>query len=148
MATPAINPIGSDESLTNFVNSPDYTPVVPDMSMVDMSGQMSGMPGGDLPMGPPLSPDALGINAIATNPAVNPNPTGNWQGIASQIVGLAAQGMRTFSSGSPSPAIPPVRRPLNTQSLFAAPGSSSTKWMVVGGVVVVGIGVMIVLGVF
>ena len=132
-------PIGQIEDFANSVSSPDYTPVVPDTSMLDLSGQFPSMPGGYIAMGPPLSADPSGMNVIATNPAVNPNPTGNWQGIASQIMGLAAQGMRTFSAGSPSTAIPPARRPLNTQTLFAAPGSSKTNWLVIGGVVVVGV---------
>jgi hypothetical protein len=134
---------GSD--FTDFYNSPDYTPVVPDPSNLDLPGQFDSMPGGLSTPGGYYSSDPSGANVIYTDPSANPNPTGGWQQIASQVVSLAAQGAKTFAAGSPTTAIPPARKPLQTSSLLTN-ATGQTNWLLIGGVVVVGVGVMLAIG--
>jgi hypothetical protein len=134
---------GSD--FTDFYNSPDYTPVVPDTSNLDLPGQFDSMPGGYSTPGGFYSADPSGANVIYTDPSANPNPTGGWQTVASQVLSLAAQGARTYAAGSPTTAIPPARKPLHTSSLLTTP-TGQTNWLIVGGAVVLGVGVMLAIG--
>jgi hypothetical protein len=134
---------GSD--ISDLYSTPDYTPVVPDVSSLDLPGQFDSMPGGSSTNGGYLSADPSGMNVIYTDGSVNPNPTGDWQKIASQVVSLAAQGARTFAAGSPTTAIPPARRPLQTSSLLTTP-TGQTNWLLIGGAVVIGVGIMLAIG--
>lgn len=146
MSSPSVT---YDPSVDNFFNSPDYQPVVPDTSALDLPGQFDSMPGGSSNNGSYYGSDPSGMNMIYSEPAVNPTPTGGWQQLAAQVAGLAAQGMKTFSSGTPTPAIPPSRTPYQSTgigSVLSGPGGS-TNWLLIGGVIAVGIGAMIVIGV-
>lgn len=140
--------ISSSDALTNFVESPDYSPVVPDTSGVDLPGQLPSTPGGAVAFGPfpgQGGVDPVGINQIYLDAKINPTPTANYMPIAAQLLQLAQQSMKTFASGSPSPAIPGPRRPLQTTSPFINPTTGGTNYMMVGLVVIVGVGVLVAL---
>jgi hypothetical protein len=123
---------------------PDYTPVVPDATGIDLAGQFMSMPGGYNANGSTIAADGAGINQVYMHPAVNPTPTGGWMTLANSVIGLAQQSMKTFTGGSPSPAIPAAQRPLGPPSVFTN-AAGQTNWLLVGGIVVVGVGAMVAL---
>jgi hypothetical protein len=132
---PDLSGISSDASA--YFNSPDYSPVVPDVSNLDLPGQFDSMPGGASTPGGFYSSDPSGANVIYIDHTADPNATGGWQNVASQVLSLASKGMSAFASGGPSPAVPPARRPLNSPTTFALPGTSGqTNWLLVGGIIV------------
>lgn len=137
----------STAPLPNYVMAaPDYSPVVPDPTYLDLAGQFQSMPGGASTNGSAIVSDGAGVNAVYTDPAANPNPTGGWMQVASSIMNLAAQGMKTYSSGTPTPAIPAARRPVSSPSTFSlTTPTGQTNWLLVGGVIVVGVGAMFAL---
>jgi hypothetical protein len=135
---------GMDDSATvstgnDFLTVLDQTPVVPDTSNLDLPGQFVSIPGGDVSSGGFLTSDPAGMNVLYPNPSVNPNPTGGYMQTASQILSLAQQGMKTFASGSTSPAIPAARKPMSLSGPFVNPVTGATNWTMVGGVIAVGI---------
>lgn len=130
---------------TNYVlaDVPGYAPVVPDTSGIDLPGQFLSMPGGESTNGSAIVSDGAGANAVYTDPKVNPNPTGGWMQLGQSVMNLAAQSMRTFSQGSPSPGVPQARRPLQASSIFSTTtATGGTNWLLIGGVVVVGVGAL------
>jgi hypothetical protein len=137
----------STAPLPNYVMAlPDYTPVVPDPTGLDLPGQFQSMPGGYSNNGSAIVADGAGTNAVYTDPTVNPSPTGGWMQVASSVMNLAAQGMKTYSQGTPTPAIPAARKPVSMASTFAlTTPTGQTNWLLVGGVVVVGVGAMFAL---
>jgi hypothetical protein len=144
MATSAL----SYDSSANYVMAPDptSTPVVPDATWFDLAGQFQSMPGGASTNGTSNIADGSGVNAVYTDPTANPTPTGGWMSVANSIAALAQQGMKTFSQGTPSPAIPAARRPLNTPSLLSfQTATGGTNWTVVGGVILIGVVGMVAL---
>lgn len=83
-----------------------------------------------------------GVSGIGSTS--NPNPTGNWQTTALQIVNAAAKGFSTYVQGSPSVAVPPALRPGPKPPTSTAAASSSNKFLmvavfIVGGVLVLGL---------
>jgi len=138
--------MGSAAALPNYVMAfPDYTPVVPDPTALDLPGQFASMPGGFSTNGSAVVSDGAGANAVYMDPNANPNPTGGWMQIANSIMGLAAQGMKTYSQGTPTPAIPAARRPISTSAFSLTTPTGQTNWLMVGGVIVVGVGAMFAL---
>jgi hypothetical protein len=137
----------STAPLPNYVMAaPDYTPVVPDPTYLDLAGQFQSMPGGASNNGSTIVADGAGANAVYTDPTVNPNPTGGWMQVATSVMNLAAQGMKTYSQGTPTPAIPAARKPVSMASTFAlTTPTGQTNWLLVGGIVVVGVGAMFAL---
>lgn len=124
-----------------------YTPVVPDTTGLDLPGQFLSMPGGQSTNGSTIVSDGAGANAVFPDPTANPTPNGGWMQLGSSIMNLAAQSMRTFSQGSPTPAVPGVRRPLQQPSVFVNP-TGGTNWLAVGGVIAVGVGVLFAIAYF
>lgn len=138
----------SYDSSANYVMAPDptNTPVVPDASWMDLAGQFQSMPGGASTNGTNVVADGSGANAVYTDPTANPTPTGGWMSVANSIAALAQQGMKTFSQGTPTPAIPAARKPLNTPSMLSFTNAAGgTNWPVVGGVILVGVVGMVAL---
>jgi len=135
---------GADDGATvstgnDFLTVLDQTPVVPDASGIDLPGQFVNIPGGATVNGGFLTSDPAGINVLYPDPKANPNPTGGYMQTLSQVLALAQQGMKTFASGSTSPAIPQARKPMSLTSPFVNPTTGATNWTMVGGVIVVGI---------
>jgi hypothetical protein len=124
-----------------------YSPVVPDTSGIDLPGQLVGIPGGGASNGAVYGADPSGINALHLSPSVNPTPTGGYMPALVAVANAAAQGFSTYSKGSPSVAIPAVKRPIvssGVAGLFTTP-TGATNWTVIGLVVVAGVVGMIVL---
>lgn len=135
---------GMDDNATiatgnDFWSVLDQTPVVPDTSGIDLPGQFISIPGGSAANGGFLTSDPSGINVLYPDPRVNPNPTGGYMTTAQQLIQLAQQGMRTFASGSVSPAIPAARKPASLTSPFVNPTTGQTNWTIVAGVIGVGV---------
>lgn len=144
--TSAVTPnVSYDDS--DYANAPDYTPVVPDTSSLDLPGQFDSLPGGSSANGGYLTSDGSGMNVIYSDPTVNPTPTGGWMQVAASVASAAQQGMRAYSSGTPTPAIPPIRMPVQSPSLFTT-AQGGTNWPVIGLVVAAGIAGMFALGIW
>lgn len=89
----------------------DYTPVVPSSDALGAAmAAAAGVPFVPTTSGPTADPS--GISAINYNAAVNPTPTGGWMQTAQSILNAATKGFSTFTSGSPSAAIPAARNSL------------------------------------
>lgn len=140
---------------TDFALSPDsaympgYSPVVPDMSFLNLPGQLPGIPGGAASNGGYHTSDSSGINAIYTDPAVNPTPSGGYMQALAQIAAAASQSFTTFVKGSPSVAIPPSKVPTSYGSLGGALSlttpQGTTNWTTIGIIALVGvIGIVLV----
>lgn len=131
-------------ALTGDGYSPGYTPVVPDTSFIDLSGQFISIPGGSVANGATHISDSSGINAIYKDPAVNPVPTGGYMTALAQVANAAMQSFTTFIKGSPSVATPGAKLPTGATVggglLVNAQGQ--TNWLLIGGVAVVGIGII------
>lgn len=82
-----------------------------EIGSMDLPGQFTNMPGGYISNGGYYGSDPSGMTVLYNDPSVNPNPTGVWQNIAQQIIGLAAGAFKAFNSGSPSVATPPPLYP-------------------------------------
>jgi hypothetical protein len=121
--------------------------VVPDTSTIDLPGQLPGIPGGYASNGAIVAADPSGINALHTDPAVNPVPTGGYMPVAQAVLLAAAQGFSTFAKGSPSVAIPGARYPNNVVKggNFLTTPTGATNWMTIGIIVVAGIVGLVVL---
>jgi hypothetical protein len=123
----------------DFLTVLDQTPVVPDTSGLDLPGQFVSMPGGSNVNGGIATSDPAGMNVLYPNPNANPNPTGGYLQTATALMQLAQQGMKTFASGSTSPAIPAARKPLSLSGPFVNPVTGQTNWPMVAGIIGVGI---------
>ena len=133
----------------NFSLSPDsaympgYSPVVPDVSMLNLPGQLPGIPGGGASNGGYFASDPSGINVLHTDPAVNPTPSGGYMQALAQIAAAASQSFTTFVKGSPSVAIPQAKTPTSgglggAFSLTTPQGT--TNWTAIA--IIAGIGII------
>jgi hypothetical protein len=94
--------------------------VVPDASVINLPGQIPGIPGGGASNGGIGASDPSGINVLHADPSVNPTPTGGYVQALASIAASASSAFTTYVKGSPSVGIPAARRPLGTPSLGGA----------------------------
>lgn len=119
--------------------------VIPDTSMLNLPGQMPGLPGGGASNGHMGASDPSGVNGLYLDPTVNPTPTGGYMSALDSVLKAASTGFSTYVKGSPSVAIPPPKKA--SGGMLSSVLSGTTNWMVVGVVVVAGMVAMGVLAV-
>lgn len=126
---------------------PGYSPVVPDISFLDLPGQFISIPGGAVSNGANASADSSGINQIYVDPAVNPTPTGGYMSALLAVAQAGMQAFTTYAKGSPSVATPQAKMPSGKTfgaGILTNP-QGGTNWFVVGGVVFLGMVGLVVL---
>jgi hypothetical protein len=127
---------------------PGYSPVVPDASFIDLPGQFASIPGGSVTNGGYGASDSAGVNSLYLDPAANPSPTGGYMTALAQIAAAASQAFTTYVKGSPSVAIPGAKQPTGRTTgggLSLTTTNGGTNWVVVGGVVLLGVGALFLL---
>lgn len=140
---------GLDFSLSpDSAYMPGYSPVVPDVSMLNLPGQLPGIPGGGASNGGYHASDPSGINVVHTDPAVNPTPSGGYMQALAQIAAAASQSFTTFVKGSPSVAIPAAKTPTSGGlggALSLTTPQGTTNWTTIAIIAALGIvGVVLV----
>lgn len=117
--------------------SPNYTPVVPDTTPLNLPGQFN-IPGGIASNGGMGASDPSGINVVHTDPTVNPTPSGGYMHDLALIAASAQQSFQAFVKGSPSVAIPGAKYPTGRNiggALSLTTPTGGVNWWVVGGAI-------------
>lgn len=137
------------DPLSDFALSPDsaympgYTPVVPDMSALNLPGQLPGIPGGGASNGGYYTSDPAGMNVLHTDPKVNPTQSGGYMQALAQIAAAASQSFTTFVKGSPSVAIPAAKTPTHGGlggALSLTTPQGTTNWTTIA--IIAGLGII------
>lgn len=129
--------------------SPTITPVVPDTTGLPLPGQIAGLPGGNASNGAVGASDSAGVNMLYLDPTVNPTPTGGYMKGAMDLITAGLNAFSTYAKGSPQVGIPAARQPASRPAVGGAlsltTASGQTNWMLIGGVVLVGVIGMVVI---
>lgn len=140
---------GISSVLTDQGGGMDITPigqvdgVLPSSNDISTVGQISN--GAFIGPPSPFTSDPSGMNStIGGNSSVrNPNPTGGWEALASNIIGSASKAFGSFVSGSPSAAVMAAKKPtgLTTGNVFTT-ASGTTNWALIAVIVLAaGVGI-------
>lgn len=147
---PDFNYSGSNSGINVSQYDPNNPPVVPSDDLSSIFGYSGFMPSpadyAPSALGGAMVADPSGSTAVSGAPTSNPNNTGGWMTVAQTFLNDATKAFTTYSSGSPSAAIPPAKRPGATKGASSPSGGlAGVNWMVVGGAIVVGVVALAVL---